>query len=121
LCHAVMSATVVQASTALDNASYIRSGKRMMNPSRVGIRTFGNVVASSAGPDRLRLPRPDCRVAQPRPDAPVPVRLHHLRIPIGPFMRLGALVVFPVGVLRKFGDRLVWVAVPPQPALARHL
>ena len=31
-----------------DDASYILSGKRMMNPSRFGIRTFGSVLASIA-------------------------------------------------------------------------
>ena len=30
------------------DASYILSGKRMMNPSRFGIRTFGSVLASIA-------------------------------------------------------------------------
>ena len=30
------------------DAGYILSGKRMMNPSRFGIHTFGNVLASIA-------------------------------------------------------------------------
>jgi hypothetical protein len=38
---------VVRVSNALRSAGYILSGKRIMNPSRFGICTFGNVLASS--------------------------------------------------------------------------